>query len=718
MKKVIVGMICCLFYSTFLFALDPDTLWTKTYGGADNDCCHSVQQTADNGYIMAGWTYSFGSGGPDAWLIKTDANGDTLWTKTYGGADLDYGRSVQKTSDNGYIIVGDTYSYGSGGPDAWLIKTDANGDTLWTKTYGGVNNDYSYSVQQTTDNGYIVAGWTYSFGSGNNDVWLLKTDQNGDTLWTKTYGGANYEYGITVQQTADTGYIITGYTKSFGAGDYDVWLLKTDQNGDTLWTKTYGGAGTDLGYTVQQTTDSGYIIVGYTVSFGSGGPDAWLIKTDANGDTLWTKTYGGTNIDVGQSVQQTADNGYIITGNTWSYGSGLADVYLIKTDVNGDTLWTKTYGGTGYDVGESVQQTTGNGCIIVGTTDSFGAGISDVWLLRITGVVDVAPEILSVTDIPNDQGRWVRVTWAASLYDQPGGTTPITQYGIWRRIDEDDKGYATYREENDFVIAGIEDSLEGWDAVGMVPAIQDSIYNFVSPTLGDSNATGMYYSVFLITAHTQDPYVWFASEPDSGYSVDNIPPETPYNLAGEVINSDVLLTWQIELYYPDFSHFAVYRDTVSGFTPGDVNRIGTSEVSTYTDSSLAVDTYYYVVSAFDINGNESDCSNEAEVTVTGITELEPAIPTVYALSQNYPNPFKTETAIHYQLPQPGNVTIAIYNVSGQRVKTLVNETREPGYYAATWNGQSETSQKASNGVYFCRMQAGEYTSVKKILLAR
>ncbi len=334
-----------------------------------------------------------------------------------------------------------------------------------------------------------------------------------------------------------------------------------------------------------------------------------------------------------------------------------------------------------------------------------------------TGNPTEAPKILSVTDIPNDQGRWVRITWLASVLDQSGSMNPITQYGVWRRIDEYDKGLS-YQEKNNLMIAGIEDSLEGWDAVGTVPAIQDSIYNFVSPTLIDSNTSGINYSIFLITAHTQDPYVWFASEPDSGYSVDNIPPEAPYNLAGEVVGNDVILTWQIQLSYPDFSHFAVYRDTVSGFTPGDVNRIATCTAPTYTDTSLALGIYYYVVSAYDINGNESDYSNEVEVVVTGIKEAGTGVPAVYALSQNYPNPFKTETAIHYQLPEPNVVTIAIYNVSGQRIKTLVNEPRDAGYYTVYWDGRSQDSERVSNGVYFCRMVTGQHVFVKKILLTR
>ena len=163
---------------------------------------------------------------------------DTLWTKTYGGIEYDWGFSVQQTDDGGYIIGGAIYSFGSISGDVWLLKTDANGDTVWTKIYGGAGTDEGQCVQQTTDSGYIIVGWTESFGAGAWDVWLLKTDADGDTLWTKTYGGIFVDYGYSVQQTNDGGYIIVGWTKSFGAGDYDVYLVKTDVDGDTLWTKT------------------------------------------------------------------------------------------------------------------------------------------------------------------------------------------------------------------------------------------------------------------------------------------------------------------------------------------------------------------------------------------------------------------------------------------------------------------------------------------------
>lgn len=376
---VLLGIL--VLFPAQLLAQAPDTSWTRTYGGSRSEAAYSVLQTPDHGYIMAGHTRSF-SDSYDVYLIKTDANGDTLWTKTYGGASTDGSYSLDRTSDGNYIVAGYVGSSAPPYDDVYLLKVDENGQTLWTKTYGGPQIDRAHAVQQADDGGYIVAGYTESFGAGISDIYLLKTDQNGDTLWTKVYGGTNSDDAWAVRQTSDGGYILAAFTSSVGAGSYDAYLLKTDASGDTLWTKTYGGIGADRVFSIEQLPDDGYIAAGYTGSFGSGGSDLYLIRMNSDGDSLWTKFYGGTDYDYSRSAVPVGDGGFLIAGFTASFGAGSSDVYLMRTDENGDSLWTRTYGGSGDDQAYSVAKTSDGNYIVAGWTSSFGAGSYDAYLLK------------------------------------------------------------------------------------------------------------------------------------------------------------------------------------------------------------------------------------------------------------------------------------------------------------------------------------------------
>jgi len=373
---------------------------------------YSVQQTKDNGYVIAGYTSSFGAGSADFWLVKTDSYGNTQWNKTYGGLGRDEAYSVQQTSDGGYILGGSTRSFGMGLSDFWLVRTDSSGELMWNKTYGAPFFDVAYSVQQTSDDGYIVAGSTNSLGSGSEDFWVIKADPNGGMQWNKTYGGLYDEVAYSVQQTNDGGYIVCGYTSSFGSGYEDFWLLKIDSNGSILLNKTYGGENSEYAYLVQQTNDNGYIIAGSTYSLGAG-LDVWLVKTDSSGTMQWSKTYGGLLDEEAYAVQQTSDSGYIIVGFADSLNDN-RDVWLIKVNSTGNIEWNQTYGGTENDEAYSVQQTSDEGYIIAGTTYSFGAAWDpDFWLIRLSYAlktdlnIDGRVDILDISIAAKAYGSYV-----------------------------------------------------------------------------------------------------------------------------------------------------------------------------------------------------------------------------------------------------------------------------------------------------------------------
>jgi len=301
-------------------------LWDKTYNKTDNNFCFSVQQTNDEGYILSGATY-YSNNVSDVWLIKTDSSGNKLWDKTYGGSSDDLGYSVQQTSDGGYIIAGITKSFDVGEGDIWLIKTGSNGIEEWNKTFGGSGFENAWSVKQTNENNFIIAGNTNSFGAGNNNIWLIKTDNNGNKLWDKTFGEMEDAYSKSVQQTVDGGYIITGGKNG------KVWLIKTDIDGNKEWDQIYHKEDTANGDDGKQTSDGGYILTGNIWSNYNKDWDIWLIKTDSNGNKEWDKTIDNSAIDYSRSVQQTIDKGFIIIGGTGT--SQNRDGWLIKVASEG-----------------------------------------------------------------------------------------------------------------------------------------------------------------------------------------------------------------------------------------------------------------------------------------------------------------------------------------------------------------------------------------------
>lgn len=358
----------------------PNEQWNKTFGSSGYNEGWCVQETDDKGYIIVGTTaplyYNF-----DIWLLKTDKYGIEEWNRTFGGEGSDYANSVRQTRDGGYIIVGLLWLTDDKQWDIWLIKTDNFGNEEWNRTFGGDLNDFGWCVQQTFDDGYIITGFTEVISYENRDVILIKTDVNGNEEWNKTYGESMFDEGQYVIQTNDGGYIITGYIMQQEGflPSFDIWLIKTNSTGYIEWDKIFTGF-FNVGTCVQQTRDGGYIITGYIGGFE--GSDLLLIKTDSEGNIIWDTKFGGKGEDWARSVKQTNDGGYIIAGQTSSYGAGNLDVWLIKTDKDGDKKWESTFGGIENDTGQSVQLTSDGGYIIAGTTSSYGSGRTDIWLIK------------------------------------------------------------------------------------------------------------------------------------------------------------------------------------------------------------------------------------------------------------------------------------------------------------------------------------------------
>jgi hypothetical protein len=413
-----------LISSGFIHAQSPT--FFKKYGGSGTDEAHSVALTSDGGYIIAGRTASFGIGSSDIYLIRTDSLGDTVWTNTYGTVHFDAGFSVQETYDGGFVVAGqhgepDTLSENLS--DVFIFKTNPQGETDWTFSWNAGLGDRAFSVRQTTDSCYIIAGVLNSaVNFGNPTSFLLKLDNGGDSLWTRFFESPSIVKSVL--QTLDGGYIFCG---QYGMPPATVaYLVKTNSLGDTIWTKK-GGFGFQFGWSedVVQTSDGNFIITG-TV-FDGLAKSVFLTKTDESGNTVWTKYYGGTKDDFGYAVDIVDSEGFIITGGTFSYSTGQftnADIWLVRTDNNGDTLWTRSYGSTENEEGFCVKSCNDGGYVITGYT-----GVQpDIFLLKTDSLGD-APTITSIENspptkspaihvYPNPSRDWVTIEFEGSVSDK------------------------------------------------------------------------------------------------------------------------------------------------------------------------------------------------------------------------------------------------------------------------------------------------------------
>ncbi len=372
--------------------LTAQSVFQKSFGHVSGSQANAVIQTQEGGYAIAGWYDVEGLFSAEFYLILTDATGDTLWTRTYGkrsdttsfalNGSGNEGYNLIQTHDGGFLFIGERHEIPGGTSDVFALRIDPNGALLWSRMYGGDDNEYGVAVAQSADGNFVIGGFTETFGAGIRDMLLMKVDETGDTLWTKTFGGESIDAALDMKQTLDGGYVLAGYTFSDGAGSSDIYVVRTDSEGNVIWQRTYGGTLNDIGHAIIETSDGGFSICGETESFGVGNRDIYLIKVDVNGNVEWSKAFGGEDYEAANAIVQANDGGFVLAGYTRGYGAGGEDFIVLKTDAQGQYTWSGTYGGKQDDAAKSIINADDNGFVVTGYSRSFSNGGLDVYLVK------------------------------------------------------------------------------------------------------------------------------------------------------------------------------------------------------------------------------------------------------------------------------------------------------------------------------------------------
>jgi len=726
------------------FDANGNYLWMKQAYSTHQDKILDSKIDADGNYTFIGYygdnaldslTYEginiYSNGEREVFVLKTDSDGNPIWGVTAGGEANDYPSALTIDKNNNIYITGYYIStemkFGSfnitsiGGYDTFIAKLNSAGEYQWVYSANGPKdveaNSIEYVDRGTSEPGnilisgyfvdsiYVSPSSTLHESNGGADVFVLAYTDAGDYDGDFFYGGADYDEAMSINSIKDAGgyYYVSGITKSnlevngdtlLNYGGRDMFVMKVYQD-SLIWAKNYGGVADDYITTAHINDDGTVYFGGYFKSSPATfnpfvntplGIDLWLGQMKAHTIVylecnLAVQIANGTFNPYEDAVYVRGDfqvDAKDPNGNWQGNMFQLLDedqnqIYSIMINMPTDT--SKIYNYL-YAINNELELVDNR---------NFAVNASDIWVDQMffnSDAIPSVPIIYSISDIPNDQGGKVRISFSTS--------TSNTSYSVWRKMDNN-----------------------GWDAVGSFNAIQDSNYHFVSPTLGDSTINGIVWSTFRISAHTSDPKVFFMSPADSGYSIDNLAPVVPTGVIANGFDEKVELAWDKNV-ENDFQYYAIYRSTDAEFTTD------TMIVATYTttenlfnDSDVIQGvTYYYMVVAVDYAGNNSEVSQKAFALVTDV-ETDVEIPTVYELGQNYPNPFNPSTVIKFSIPNSGLVTLKVFNTLGQEVVTLLNEIKPVGIYEISFDASNLTT-----GMYIYRIESGDFTATKKMMLIK
>jgi hypothetical protein len=756
-----------------------ELVWTREFGGNGEDVANDLIADPGAGAVLAGYTTTYGAGARDIFLIKIDESGAVRWEKTYGDSENNYAQAMDRTAEGGYVLTGTTGPYSSS--DLFVLVVDAEGNELWSKDFGGSGIDLGYDVRTTSDGGYVVAGWTQSFGAVGWDFYVIRLDVDGNVLWQNRYGGDETELAEAVCETTDGGFIVVGRAGRYSPDFYVVRLddqgeVQWDQKYDAteahavafvgdasyvvageksrlgpnaylteiidgmdlpdngaslLWAKEYGGTSGDRANAIAKLDNGGSIVVGQTASLTNNfHADLWLFKVDDVGNTLWSSVFGSSDLESADAVT-IANNGDIVAaGSTQRFERiETRDVFVVRTNKNGELLWSRTFGTTAPDYTAGIVATEDGGVVIGGHT-SAGGSFTDMAESSDYGENDGSPST----------GRRLNLDRSHQLFllrlDADGNLIESRIFGSQR----DDYAQSMVKTaDNGFLLAGYKGvpnrSLDAilvkvdsfgdllWtkefggtadDVFSSVVITPDSGYAAIgrSRSFGDQN-----WDLFLIRTDSDgnmlqeitygnEDLQWgldLEAEVDGGYVVSGLSGTFARDgfVLGISASGDSLWALRLE----DVEPAAIQSATENEYVVAGVS------TGVFTNAFLAR------VRRESTSGTQTDLVQSYPVRDNG-NSLITNLPSGFTVRQNFPNPFNPSTMIEYSLPRLSRVSIEVYNLLGQKVRTLIDRQQPAGSYAITWDGTNDAGSPVATGVYLYRFRAGGIIETKKMLLMK
>ena len=615
MRRITTILFIIALLSGSAFAQDP-LIWAQIYGGTGYDEGRAIALTDDGGFIITGETESFGAYREDIILVKTDANGDTIWVRTYGTEGDDCGQEVIQTNDGGFLIGGavDITAYELE-MDFLVMKVDENGDSLWSYTYDGGEIDCAYGLVELEDGSLIAAGVEDgSFTGGSGDVLMVKFDSQGNFIWQRTYDNHERDCAYDVALTEDGHLILGGSTVEdpYAPGGH-IMLMKTDLEGNLIWLQDFGFG---VSFTVEETNDGGYVVSGYTNNYGPGSEDLFLLKTDLDGDLQWIKMWGSCYANIGRGALELVDGGFIIYGSDFvpspinaHYG------YLVRTDDSGNTIGTYTYENGSYNYFYDATRTDANNVVLTGMTSAPGGGYPDI------NLVEFADDFGSVVANINPYQYLMQIPAS-------GG---VIEYDI--------------------------------EVVNNSPETVSVNVEIVSQAIN----WGVVYELYARNNIRLDPG---QSESKTG----------------------------LQQYVPARANWGPYSYRAVLY-------------NSHNNDLLYIGSF-----GFDKLQSDGAVSSESDWILTGWdseAHLQAQTPAGFYLYPAAPNPFNPSTEIRYQLNVEGWVKFSIYNCLGEEIAVLQNGWQNGGEYSSKFDAGSLPS-----GIYFAHLQSASASVTQKLLLLK